>query len=324
MSDPTAYPGATEETSGRCPACGQPLTRLVHGHCPLCDYLVEEEPVTGPDLTPYAKSEGFGRRAWWSTNKWVWSAGAERIAHLALMQDSPAARRFSRVNIGLFVTVAALCGLALGGWHAVKLIPGAPEASPPTPSGQGWRLVVTAPTPAPSSRAAPGRIVAWWWNLPRAATTMAVAAVVALLLSWLLLALLRTGVESALRRRYRGQERLASALRYSTAWAIPLVPAGLILALWPLWRVAAVGKWSVQPPEAAAYVPAVVVAAFSLLLWWLGLIRLGLSVPVPTRRRVAVFVGLIMPLIAAGVIAGTLVGLLRLRDLIDPHWPMHW
>ncbi len=33
------------------------------------------------------------------------------------------------VEAGLFVAVAAVCGLALGGWHAVKLIPGAPEAS---------------------------------------------------------------------------------------------------------------------------------------------------------------------------------------------------
>ncbi|MCP4249816.1 MAG: hypothetical protein GY778_22465 [bacterium] len=290
----------------------------------MCDHPVEDEPVTGPDLTPYAKSERFGRRAWWSMSKWVWTAGAERIAHLALMQDSPAARRFSRVNAGLLIVVAAVCGLALGGWHAVKLIPGAPEASAPAPSGQGWRLVVTAPTGTASSRATPGLIVAWWWNPLQAATTMAVGAVVALLLSWVLMALLRTGVESALRRRYRGQERLASALRYSTAWAIPLAPAGLILALWPLWRVADVGNWSVQPSEAAAYVPAVVIAAFSLLLWWLGLIRLGLTVPVPTRRRVAVFVGLIMPLIAAGVIGGTLVGLSRLHGLIDRHWPLHW
>ena len=119
----------------RCPACGQPLARLVRGRCPLCDYPVEDEPVTGEDRTPYAQSGQYGRRAWWAMCKWIWGAGAGRLAHLALMQSSAASRRFGRVNAALVVLTVAVCWLWLSGWHAVRVLPGTEdgEARPNLP-----------------------------------------------------------------------------------------------------------------------------------------------------------------------------------------------
>jgi len=310
----------------RCPACGQPLARLVRGRCPLCDYPVEDEPVTGQDRTPYAQSGHYGRRAWWAMCKWIWGAGAGRLAHLALMQSSPASRRFGRVNAALVVLTVAGCWLWLSGWHAVRVLPGTVDGEALTPSGKGWLLLALASGEAPARVGPPraGHTVSWWWNPPRALLGSVLAFVGGLVLAWLLLAILRTGVERSLRRRYRGQERLAAAVRYSTAWALPLIPAGLILLPLPICRLAAVAGWPVQPPETFLYVPAAVVAAFGLLMWWFGLIRTASTVPVRTRGRVVLFCGLSMPLIAAALAAGSFVALLRLQDLLARMLQLQW
>ena len=310
----------------RCPACGQPLARLVRGRCPLCDYPVEDEPVTGQDRTPYAQSGHYGRRAWWAMCKWIWGAGAGRLAHLALMQSSAASRRFGRVNAALVVLTVAVCWLWLSGWHAVRVLPGTEDGEALTPSGKGWLLL--APTsgeaPAPAGPPQGGRIVSWWWNPPQALLGSFLAFAGGVILAWLLLAILRAGVERSLRRRYRGQERLGAALRYSTAWAVPLIPAGLILLPLPLCRLAAVAGWRVQPPETFVYVPAAVVAAFGVLMWWFGLIRTASTVPVRTRSRVVLFCGLWMPLIGAVLAAGSFVALLRLQDMLTRVLRLQW
>ncbi|MHC4066987.1 MAG: hypothetical protein ACYSUI_21125, partial [Planctomycetota bacterium] len=156
MSESTTHPGTHRDLPGpdaRCPACGQQFTRLVRGRCPLCDYLIEDEPVTGEDLTPYAQSGQYGRRAWWVMCKWVWGAGAGRLAHLALMQASPASRRFSRVNLALVALTVAVCWLWLGGWHAVKVVPGVLQAARTSPSGKGWFQVALAPAGGASGTA---------------------------------------------------------------------------------------------------------------------------------------------------------------------------
>jgi len=312
------------QSDSRCPACGRPLVRLVRGRCPLCDYLIEQEPVTSNDQTPYTRSEHFGRRAWWSMCIWMWGAGAGRLGHLALMQTSPAARRFSRVNVVLLAATVAVCWVWLGGWHSVRIVPGPIDEATVNPSGWGWFLLASTPADAPPLPDDAGRTVAWWWNPPTAILGAACALAWSLILGWLLQAILRRGVERSLRPSFRRQGRLGAALRYSTAWVIPLIVVGLVLLLLPLCRLAAVADWPVKLPESFVFVPAAVVAAFALSMGWFGLVRLGATVPVRTRGRVVLFCGLWAPLIAAALVVGSFVGLARLLEVISPVLRFQW
>lgn len=308
----------------RCPACGQQLTELVRGRCPLCDYAIADEPVTNEDHTPYAESDHYGRRAWWGMCKWLWGAGAGRLAHLGLMRSSRASRRFGRINLLLLSVAAAVCCLSLSGWHAVKVVPDATDNAPQSPSGRGWCQVVSMPAGTPIRHDGPGRIVAWWWNAPQALIGSAMAFVGALVLMAVLMAVLRRGVERSLRPRYRGQERLRAALGYATAWGLPLILAGLILALRPICRAAALADWPVQPPETLVYVPAAVIAGLGVFMSWFGLMRLASTVPVRSRRRVSLFCGLWMPLIVVALIGGSAWGLLLLHDVAASALQLQW
>ncbi len=292
----------------------------MRGRCPLCEYQIEDEPVTAEDTTPYAQIEKPGRREWWMMTKWVWAAGAGRLSHLSLMRASPAARRYAGKTLNLVVLVGAICWLALTGWHAVNLLPVEAGGDPTEPVGRGWCTLASAPARTPVPSANPSRVIAWWWNPPLAASGAVAALVWGLILGRLLLVILRRGVERSLTERYRGQERLSAALCYSTAWAMPLVPAGLVLALLPLSRLAMVGDWPIKPPTVFMYVPAAVVAGFGAFMVWFGLIRLAMTVPVRARTRAVVFCGLGMPLIAAVLILGSIWGLGRLQTDLLTYW----
>ena len=290
------------------------------GRCPLCDYPIEDEPVTAEDTTPYAQSEQPGRREWWVMTEWIWTAGAGRLSHLSLMRASPPARRYAGKSLNLIALVGAICWLSLTGWHEVTLQSVDEGGQPSEPAGRAWCELVTTPAETPIPSANPSRVIAWWWN-PLLASSGAVAALVwAFILSRLLLSILRRGVERSLPERYRGQERLSAALCYSTAWATPLIPAGLVLALLPLCRLAEVGDWPIKPPAVFVYVPAAVVAGFGAFMVWFGLIRLAMTVPVRARTRVVVFCGLGMPLIAAVLILGSIWGLGRLQTDLLSYW----
>ena len=256
--------------------------------------------------------------------KWVWGAGSGRLAHLALMQASPASRRFSRINVALVCLTAMVCWSWLGGWQPVRVVPGATDSAAQSPAGKGWLLLASAPPGGQPRPGGAGRIVAWWWNPLAAMLGAGLALFAAVILGWLLLAVLRAGVERSLRRRYRGQERLQAALRYGTAWAVLLIPAGLILLALPICRMAAVADWPVQPPESFVYVPAAVAAAFALLMFWFGLIRTAATVPVRTRGRVVLFCGLGMPLVAAALTAGSFVGLSKLLEVLGQTLEIQW
>ena len=162
-----------------------------------------------------------------------------------------------------------------------------------------------------------------WWNPPQAL----IGAVIALLGAWLigrlLLWSLRGGVERSLRRRHRGQERLSAALDYSLAWTVPLIPAGLVLVLRPLLRMSVVGGWSFQLEPVFIYLPAAVLGAMGILLWWFGLIRLALTAPVRSRGRVLLAV-LWAPLAAGGLPAAAVFGLLHLRNFLLPVLRLQW
>jgi hypothetical protein len=304
----------------RCPACGQPIETLVRGRCSLCDFQIEDEPVTADDATPFAQNEARSRREWWAMTKWMWTAGAGRLSHLSLMRVSPAARNYARRSLMAIAITAAVCWLVLTGWHAVTMLPVEAGGEPPEPSGKGWVNLARMPAETVPPANNPSRVIAWWWH-PALALTGAVGALVAgLLLGWLLLGILRRGVERALLPQYRGQHRLSAALCYSMAWATPLVPAGLVLALLPLCRLAQVGEWWVRPPTAIAYGPAAVVAGLAVVMLWFGLTRLALTVPVRTRTRVVLFCGVGMPLIAVAMIVGSIWGLWLLQSKAIADW----
>lgn len=324
MTGSTADLKTVRDLPARCPACGHRLTELVRGRCPLCDYAIVDQPVTNEDHAPYAESEHYGRKAWWGMCMWLWGAGGGRLAHLGLMRSSPASRRFGRINLLLLALAAAVCSFSLSGWHGVPFVPDAPDNEPQSPSGRGWCQAASMSAETPIRQDGPRRIIAWWWNVPQALVGSALAFVAALVLMALLMAVLRRGVERSLQRRYRGQQRLAAALGYATAWGLPLIPAGLILALLPICRVAAVADWPVQPPETIVYIPVAVVALLGVFMWWFGLLRLAWTVPVRSRRTVALFCGLWMPLIAAVLIAGSIWGLLRLREAGAAALQLQW
>ena len=324
MSTATTDPKSHSDVPARCPACGQRLTELVRGRCPLCDYAVVDEPVTTADHTPYAESEHYGRKAWLGMCGWVWGAGSQRLAHLGLMQSSPASRRFRRANLLLMAATVAVCCLSLSGWHAVEVVPDATDNEPQTPAGRGWYQVASLASSTAVRNTEAGRIVAWWWNPPQALAAAALGLTTTLAMSAVLMAILRRGVERSLRRPYRGQQRLAAALGYATTWGLPLIPAGLILALLPLCRVAALADWPIKPPAAVVYVSAAVIAAAGIASWLFGLVRLATTVPVRSRRAVAMFCGLWMPLIAAALIVGSMWGLLAAWGILVPALDLGW
>ena len=74
----------------RCPACGQQLESSAD-RCPLCEIQLGDDPITGDDLTPYARAHAQGRRGWSGMVAWVWSAGvAESHPHdVVITKESP-------------------------------------------------------------------------------------------------------------------------------------------------------------------------------------------------------------------------------------------
>ncbi|MFQ5491403.1 MAG: hypothetical protein ACE5GE_11845 [Phycisphaerae bacterium] len=320
MNSVASDPSSTPQQAKRCPACGQPLTDLVRGRCPLCEYQVTAESITAPDTTPFGQAEEPRRRQWWAQTVYVWSAGAGRLSHLSLMRTSKNSARYFRRTLALLVMTATLCGLALTGWHAVRPLPVEAGGQAPQPSGIGWMRVTLNPIPSGQ----PTQVVACWWNLPQAVIGAAVAMLESVVLAYLLLAVLRRGTESALLKAYRGQQRLSAAFHYAVGWAVPLIPAGVILALLPLTRVAQVGRWAIVPPAAVIYVPAVVLAGFGVIMGWFGLVRLASTVPVRTRRRVVVFCGLVMPLVGALLAAGAVWGLLWVQSALAERMQLQW
>lgn len=320
MNSVATDPPSTPQRAKRCPACGQPLTETVRGRCPLCDFQVTAESVTAPDTTPYGQAERPRRRQWWTQTRYLWTAGAGRLSHLCLMRSSLNSARYFRRTVILLALTSAWCGLTLTGWHAVKPLPVEAGGEPAQPTGQGWFQVSADPNPTNEST----QVIAWWWNLPRAGIGAAAALVVSVALAFVLLAIVRRGTESALLETYRGQQRLWAAFHYAAAWTLPLIPAGVIWATLGLARAAQVGRWPIALPTGAIYVPAAVLAGFAVITSWFGLLRLASTVPVPTRRRAVVYCGLVVPLLAAGLTAGAVWGMLWIQNTLAGRMQLQW
>lgn len=309
--------------SQRCPACGQPLDVLVRGRCPLCNYQVEDEPVTAPDTTPFAAGEGTVRTRWWRQTRYMWGAGSGRLSHLSLMQASPESRAYARRTMFPLILTVGLCWFLLTGWHAVKAVADA-AGERLEPQGRGWFVLAKASIPPLEAELHPSRIVALWWNPASAAVGAAAALISAAILGSLLRVILRGGAERSMLRRHRGQKRLTAAWNYAPAWLAPLIPAGLILAVYPVARLSQVADWPIALPTPYVYVFAGIVAAVAVIMTWFGLVRLAATAPVRSRTRMLLFCGLWWPLLAAGLTTGALFGVFYLQRALSESLSLQW
>jgi hypothetical protein len=304
---------SSRERGLRCPACGHRLKESRPTACPLCGFTFRDNRVTGADVSPYAKAYTHGSGGWRLMCEWVWLAGTQRLKHLALMRASMASRRFARINIALLTIGLAVFQLTQVGWHRVTVAESRNPATPANPRGQGWLHVASAPRPLRLDTP-PQEEVDLWWSLPQAALAVVTAIPAAALLTWVVLILIRAGITQAYKPRYRMEGRMAAALHYSTAWAVPLTVAGLVTGFFCLSHAAAIARWTWVPPQTGFVLAAAAVGGFSVAMWWFWLVRLAYTAPLKSRGRVAAFVGLVAPLIVIAAAAAWYFGLQLLHQ----------
>jgi hypothetical protein len=278
----------------------------------LCGFGFGGDRATGADVTPYAAAYDTDRSAWWAMSEWVWFAGPHRLKHLAMMRSSDAARRFARINILLMAFVFALTQIARGGWHAVTALRAAAASDPVKPMGGGWFRAAAAP---PGARPT-GTTIELWWNPAQALIAAALAIIAGVVALFALSAIVRAAVRLAHRAAYRDDQRMSAAILYSTAWSIPLLIGGALMALRPIARIGSVAGWAWYPPDQGVVLGAGVVGGFGVVMWWFWLVRLGSTAPAPTRGRVVAMFALGVPLIAAGAAAGAVFGVDVLLDAL--------
>lgn len=301
----------TSSVAVRCPACGQRQESPTPPHCPLCDFDFGDTRVTDADATPYAIAFSQGGRGWRLMCEWVWFAGSGRLKHLALMRCSAAARRFITTSLVLFAFALAALQATSVGWRWVRQSTVLEPTGSTYPSGRGWFKVASAPRPLPADYAAeiPADL---WWNPAQAVIAAVAGLLAALIVMFLVVALLRGGAEFAHRRGFRGEQRMAAAVLYSSAWCVPAVIGALVASLRPVSFVGSMARWPWFPPERGFILTAGVLAGFSAIMWWLWLLRLGGTAPPNTRGRVTAFFAVAPPLILLAAGAGWWFGLQRL------------
>ena len=92
--------------------------------------------VTSSDHTPYAEP-GEKKVTWFRMCRYVFTAGNQRLSHLALTRTSPASRRFAWRSILLFSFAVTLFVVCHYGWFELVLDPN--QFNPPLePEGRGW------------------------------------------------------------------------------------------------------------------------------------------------------------------------------------------
>jgi hypothetical protein len=134
----------------------------------------------------------------------------------------------------------------------------------------------------------------------------------ALLLMFLVVSLLRGGAELAHSKGFRGEQRMAAAILYSSAWCVPAIVGSLIASLRPVSYIGTAAGWSWYPPERVFVITAGVLAGFAVIMWWFWLLRLGGTAPPATRGRVTTFFALVPPVAVAGAAYCWWFGLERL------------
>jgi len=303
------------ETSNvrRCPACGQPVDHPLPPSCELCGFDFEDDQSTGADVTPYAQAYACGEPGWLDMCRWTWSAGWGRLNHIALMRASAASIAFSRISFVLLATSLTLLEMTRKGWKQVTNSPAIEPSGLVTPIGRGWLHIAAAPRPLSPERA-PEIPVDLWWNITHTVLAAAITMTLGWIALWLFMTLVRGGVAWAHKPPYRHEQRMTAALRYSTAWCVPVLLAGMVVALRPISFVGKISDWPWYPPQRALELFAGVILGFGIMMWWFWLIRLGSTAPRKTRGRVVTFFILGLPVLVACAVMGW-------RIVIDPLYP---
>ncbi len=300
----------------RCPACGQLMKPSSADGCPLCDFdFGRAQPVTGADVTPFARTYADGEPGWRRMSEWIWFSGTGRIKHIALMQSSVASRRFAWLNVVLLAVALACVQQTWVGWRWVTASPALEPTGCIEPASEGWVRLASAPRPLPPGQAAES-YVDLWWNPLQTAFAMGIALAGGMIALWLGLMLTRFGVSRAHAAAYRGEQRMTAALHYATAWMVPVALGGIVLGLRPIAYVGSMSQWTWSPPERLFVLSSGVLAGFGIVMGWFWLVRLGTASPARTRARVVFFFVLCAPVIVAGVAAGWWWGLSQLYPLL--------
>ena len=297
----------------RCAACGQQVSQPAPPQCPLCGFDFGDDQFTGVDLTPYANAYANGEPGWRDMCKWVWSAGWGRMNHIALMRASAASIAFSRISLVLLATSLTLLELTRKGWRWVTDFPSIEPSGSINPSGKGWLHVAAAPRPLLPDRA-PEIPVDLWWNITHTVLALAITMALGWIVMWFVMKLIRWGVAWAHKPPYRYEQRMTAALDYSTAWCVPVLLAGGVVALRPIAFVGKISNWSWCPPQRGLDLFAGVILGFAIMMWWFWLIKLGSTAPRKTRGRVVAFFILGVPVLVACTVIGW-------RMVIDPLYP---
>ncbi len=291
----------------RCPACGQPLGDQPVESCPLCAFVIGDSRATGEDVTPYAIAFENDQSRWFSMCKWVWTAGPERLKHLAMMRASQASRRFAAIHLVLFAFALGMLRATLLGWRYVSHA----QASMGTvvkPVGQGW-FRVSSLTPIPGNEDA-SALTGVWWNPAQALLGGAIALVAAFILIAVVRILVRVGVEVAHTRSFRGEHRMTAAQHYATGWLVPMILAAVVLWLHPTIHFGNVS--TTLSSELVVFLPAGILAGVSLIFGWFWMLRLAASAPVDTRTRVTIMLAFVAPALVLGGASVWWFGLERL------------
>ncbi|MEK6677263.1 MAG: hypothetical protein AABZ47_16630 [Planctomycetota bacterium] len=299
--------GKVSKSVRRCPACGHRLSEQDRAQCPLCNYRFGGERTTGADHTPYALAYEQGRSGWRTMSEWVWFAGTERLKHLALIRSSAASKRFVWLNLFLLMVGAGVFQFSEMGWHWVSGFQAVKESEPSHRPGFYWYKVASAPSPP--AQISTDQAVELWWNPVQSILGIVSGVVLAMLFYGLGITILRALANSAMGSLYRHEERMTAAIRYGTAWVVPLVVAAVLAGMRPISYFGAIGKWSWYPPTEGFVLSAGCVGGLSLVLWWFWLLRLGSTAPPKVRARVTSWLAIGFPLLVAGAGAGWYVGL---------------
>jgi len=207
--------------------------------------------------------------------------------------------------------------LALGALRATSLgwrFVSSAEASTSSlvrPTGKGWFRVAEVANLDPTQATSP--LAGVWWNPAHSLIGGAIALVAAFIVIAIARALIRTGLELAHAKPYRGEQRMTAANCYATSWLVPLIAA--TVALWIRPTVFIAGEASIPGGDMIFLLPAGLLAAIGLVFGWFWFLRLAATAPIVTRTRVTIMCALGIPAI---ILAGAATWWYGLERIFDP------
>lgn len=270
------------------------------------------EAAAGDDVTPYALAKVRNRAVGKAMRRWVYSAGSQRVGHVALMGRSSASKRFAGRSLLLLALAAAVLQLATVGWHVVVRTSDNAVILQTTPAGLGWMEL----SQADASPVTLGELSVWW-QPAQAGVAMAVGFATAWLVGMVMLGVLHGGAMG------RGG-RMEASVDYGLAWTRAIFYAGLVTILWPLADVLRVAGYGFLPGRSVLSVMLGVVIAVSVSFYWFWLVRSAASVPKAGRGWMVGYYALAAPLLVAGVVVAWWIGLDRLYGYLWPALGWQW